>query len=591
MRKETRQTVAYFYREVWKEKPIYFLYLILTILFMAVLPFANIILPKFIIEELLHAKRVDILMTYVVVLVLSNWILQSLIQVLSRQANKLDVWFEQYFDKQFTRRCMTMDFEHTENPDVLNQARKAKDGMGFYSGGLYGLSSCVKEIVSSIITLCGVVVIIATASPFLFVIALLSVLGGSFVVSRINKLEIVVFNKGPQINRAFWYIHDVIGYPQYGKDIRLYGAEKMMSRKGESSFEDLYHLFKDQEDGKRKWGCLNALIAMCESLGIYLYLGYLAIMQKITVGDFTMLVTAAVTFRTSLQNVITQLQELQKKANFMIEFRKFMDYADAMEKGTKKVPDMEHPEIRFENVSFRYPRTENWVLKNINITIHSGEHLSVVGLNGAGKTTFIKLLCRLYDVTEGAIYVNGVNIQEYEYEEYMKLLSVVFQDFKLFSMNIRDNIHLGAWEKDSTGMEELCKLSGLEEKIASLPDGLDTLLYKQFDEKGVEPSGGEAQKIAITRAIFKDAPIIVLDEPTAALDPVAEYEIYRQFDRLVGGKTAVYISHRLSSCKFCDRIAVFSDNTIAEYGTHDELVKLTGGIYAKMFEAQAQYYV
>lgn len=595
MRKETRYTVAYFFREVWKEKPVYFFYLTLTILFMAVRPFANILLPKLIIEELLNAKRAELLIEYVLILIIYNWLIGSLIQIFNSQSDKLDFWFQLHFEKLLTRRCMSMDFEHTENPDALNQVRKAKDGMGFYSGGLRGLFNCFKEIVSSVITLCGVVAIIASTSPLLFVIALLSVLGSSFVVSRINKLEILVFNKGPQINRAFWYIHDIIGYPRYGKDIRLYGAEEMLRRKGEESFRDLYHLFKEQEDGKRKWGCLNAAIAMLESFGIYLYLGYLAVIGKISIGDFSMLITSAVTFRTSLQNIITQLQELEKKADFMNEFCKFMNYKDAKVKGDKKVPDLSLPEIRFEHVSFRYPRTDVDVLKDVNITIHPGEHLSVVGLNGAGKTTFIKLLCRLYDVTEGAIYINGVNIQEYEYDEYMKLLSVVFQDFKLFSMSIGDNIRLSNWEKEegsaADNLMELCKLSGFYEKVEALPEGLDTLLYKYFDETGIEPSGGEAQKIAITRAIYKDAPIVVLDEPTAALDPVAEYEIYKQFDHLVGGKTAVYISHRLSSCKFCDKIAVFSNHTIAEYGTHEELVKMDGGIYARMFEAQAQYYV
>lgn len=591
MHKETRQTIAYFYGLVWKKKPVYFVYLVVTILLMAVSPFPNILFPRLIIEELLNGKRVEMLVWYAGSLIVSNCVLQCLTQILGQQSHKLDTWFGYYFDRKLSQKCMTMDFEHTENPDVLNQVRKAKDGMGFYSGGLMGLSYCFKGIVSSAITLCGVVVIIAAASPLLFVIALLSVLASSFVVSRINKLEIVVFNKGPQINRAFWYLHDIIGQSRYGEDIRLYDAEKMLTRKGEESFRDLYHLFKEQEDGKRKWGAVSAVIAMCESLGIYLYLGYLAVIGKVSVGDFTMLVTSAVTFRTSLQNIITLLQELQKKANFMNEYRKFMNYADVQVKGDKKVPGIQHPEIRFEHVTFRYPRTNQDVLKDVTITIHPGEHLSVVGLNGAGKTTFIKLLCRMYDVTEGAIYVNGVNIQEYEYEEYMKLLSVVFQDFKLFSMSIRDNLHLGDWEKKEEHLEELCKLCGLEEKITALPKGVDTLLYKNFDKAGIEPSGGEAQKMAIARALYKNAPIIVLDEPTAALDPVAEYDIYRQFDHLVGGKTAVYISHRLSSCKFCDKIAVFSDNTIAEYGTHDELVKLDGGIYAKMFEAQAQYYV
>lgn len=595
MRKETRQTAFYFFREVWRNKPVYFVYLFLGILLMAVQPFPNIIFPKLIIEEFLHGKSAELILKYVLILILCNWFISNMIHLLGSQNEKLNLWFQYHFEKKLTGRCMEMDFEHTENPDVLNQIRKARDGMGFYSGGLRGLIECFKQIAASCITLCGVVAIIATASSLLFVIALLSVLGSTFVISRINQLEIVVFNKGPQINRAFWYLHDIVGWPRYGKDIRLYHAEEMFRKKGEESFTDLYHLFKDQEDGKRKWGSLNAVIAMFESLGIYLYLGYLAVLGRISIGDFSMLITSAVTFRSSLQNIITQLQELQKKAGFMNEFCKFMKYEDAMVKGNQKVPDMEHPEIRFEHVTFRYPRTDVDILKDVNITIRPGEHLSVVGLNGAGKTTFIKLLCRLYDVTEGAIYVNGVNIQKYKYDEYMKLLSVVFQDFKLFSMNIGDNIRLSDWEKTSGNTNEdilkLCKLSGLKEKMDSLPDGLNTLLYKNFDESGIEPSGGEAQKIAITRAIYKDAPIVVLDEPTAALDPVAEYEIYKKFDTLVGGKTAVYISHRLSSCKFCDKIAVFANNTIAEYGTHDELVKVEGGIYAKMFETQAQYYV
>lgn len=591
MHKERRQTISYFYRMVLEEKPVYFVYLTAMIFCMAARPFANIVMPRYIIEELLHEKRISMLLVYVGILLVSNWILGSAVQMLTRQEYKLDNWFGQYFDGLFTRRCMTMDFEHTEDPEALDQARKARDGMGFYSGGLWGLSTCFKEILSSVILLCGVVAIIASASPFLFVIALLSVAGGSFVVSRINRLEIALFNKGPQINRAFWYIHDIVGQKRYGKDIRLYQGEKILTRKGAESFHDLYMLMREQEDGKRGWGSLNALIALLESIGIYLYLGFLAVLGRITIGDFTMLVTSAVTFRTSLQNLITQLQQLQKKANFMNEYRKFMNYRDALVKGEKTAQDMAHPEIRFEHVSFRYPRTETDVLRDINLVIRPGEHLSVVGLNGAGKTTFIKLLCRMYDVTEGAIYVNGVNIQEYKYEEYMKLLSVVFQDFKLFSMSIRDNIHMGDWEKEEGDLEKLCGLSGLKEKIDSLPEGMDTLLYKNYNEKGIEPSGGEAQKIAIARAVFRDAPIIILDEPTAALDPVAEYEIYRQFDRLVGDKTAVYISHRLSSCKFCDRIAVFAGHTIAEYGTHEELSGIPGGIYAGMFEAQAQYYV
>ena len=214
----------------------------------------------------------------------------------------------------------------------------------------------------------------------------------------------------------------------------------------------------------------------------------------------------------------------------------------------------------------------------------------MVGLNGAGKTTFIKLLCRLYDTDEGEILLDGVNIREYDYDEYMKLFSVVFQDFKLLAFTAQDNILLGK-EDSPEHVDELFEKVGILNKINSLSNGRDTMMFRQFDKNGVQLSGGEQQKLAIARALYKDAPMVILDEPTAALDPVAEYEIYCRFNELVGGKTAVYISHRLSSCKFCDRIAVFSDCTIKELGTHEELVHKPDGIYAEMFRAQAQYYI
>ena len=213
-----------------------------------------------------------------------------------------------------------------------------------------------------------------------------------------------------------------------------------------------------------------------------------------------------------------------------------------------------------------------------------------MGLNGAGKTTFIKLLCRLYDVTEGEILIDGVNIKEYDQEEYRRLFAVVFQDFQLFAFSMRENIAL-CCEADDDRINEVLKQSGLYGDVQKLEHGLDTTLFKSFDEKGTEFSGGQKQKTAISRALYKNAPIVILDEPTAALDPVAEYDIYRQFNTLVGGKTAIYISHRLSSCKFCDKIAVFAEDTIKEYGTHDELADIRGGIYSEMFAAQAQYYV
>lgn len=246
--------------------------------------------------------------------------------------------------------------------------------------------------------------------------------------------------------------------------------------------------------------------------------------------------------------------------------------------------------ISFNHVSFQYPGQEIYAVKDINVEIHSGTKLSVVGENGAGKTTFVKLLCRLYDPTEGEILCNGVNIRNIDYDKYMAIFSAVFQDYKLFSFSIRDNIVLNDDANVSDEkVNQLLRKVGLYQKISRLPKGIYTNIYKEFDESGIEPSGGEAQKIAIARAIARDSKIVILDEPLSALDPKAEHEIFEQFEDMVQNKTAIYISHRLSSSRSCDSILVFQNGSIIEMGTHQELME-SGGKYAELYLMQADPY-
>jgi ATP-binding cassette subfamily B protein len=246
-------------------------------------------------------------------------------------------------------------------------------------------------------------------------------------------------------------------------------------------------------------------------------------------------------------------------------------------------------EIEFCNVSFRYPGAKEYSLRNLSLKFKIGKRLAIVGKNGSGKSTFIKLLCRLYDPTEGEIRLNGVDIRKYDYEEYLKLFSVVFQDFKLFSFSLGQNVAT-AMEYDREKAEQCLLKAGLSQRLESMPKGLDTALYKDFESEGVEISGGEAQKVALARALYKDAPVVVLDEPTAALDPIAEAEVYTKFNEIIGDKTAIYISHRLSSCKFCDEIAVFDEGAVVQRGSHEVLLQDKGGLYHELWTAQAQYY-
>ena len=270
----------------------------------------------------------------------------------------------------------------------------------------------------------------------------------------------------------------------------------------------------------------------------------------------------------------------------------FLDIPNAMYQGslsTEKRADREY-EIEFQDVSFRYPDTDVWTLRHVNMKFKIGRKMAVVGENGSGKTTFIKLLCRLYDPQEGKILLNGIDIRKYDYRDYMDVFAVVFQDFQLLAQPLGANV-AGAQEYDESRVKKALIDAGFKERLDAMPEGLNTMLYKEFVKDGVEVSGGEAQKIAIARALYRNAPFIILDEPTAALDPIAEAEIYSKFNDIVGDKTAIYISHRLSSCKFCDEITVFHEGQVIQQGTHEELLKDERGKYYELWTAQAQYYM
>ena len=330
---------------------------------------------------------------------------------------------------------------------------------------------------------------------------------------------------------------------------------------------------------------------ICEGL-CYLYLEFQILISSISIGDFSALIQATNTFNNSLTDVVINTIKIFKNAVYLNEYILFMKIDITQNRNHHVILRNHSPQIiEFKNVSFKYPNANEYILKNINIKISAGERLAIVGKNGAGKTTFIKLLSRLYDVTEGEILLDGININQYSYAQYYELLSIVFQDYNLLAFSIYENICMKRYdERFEKKILSLCEAAGLAKKINELPRGICSALYKYYESDGIELSGGESQKLAIVRALYKESPIIILDEPTAALDPVAEYDIYRHFQQMIGNRTAIYISHRLSACKFCDRIAVIEDGKIIEIGSHEKLLMNENGIYSKMYKTQATYY-
>lgn len=595
-RRVVRRVLGFMLKIAWKERPSLFLLYAASFVAQCLQKVQIVILPKILMDELMlileggpapaHLQNAAL---YVALICGLNLFCNILTGIASSVRSVWEEWMNGYFATMLADHAMKMDFEHTEDPAALDQVNRAKEGISGYSGGVVGILNSVYDMLLNVTVIAGVGVIILFTCPLLLPVQFLALVLMTIFNAKNNRLEIQAYGNLAKSNRVFSYYLFQLSDFSYGKEIRLYDSVGMMKKKAETISEEQSGIW--EELGKNQTGCtwgMNIVNALRDGIS-YFYIGLLAITKRITVGEFTMCVASASELYQGMRGLTFAWMDIVKRCNYANQFLKFLEYPVALEKGSREVSKEKHT-IEFSHVGFRYPRSEQYVLKDINLKIRSGEHLSVVGLNGAGKTTFIKLLCRLYDVTEGEILIDGINIKEYAEEEYRKMFAVVFQDFKLFAFTLRENIAFGEKAEDEE-INRVLELAGFYEDAQKLPKGLDTMLYKNFDEHGTELSGGQQQKTAIVRALYRNAPIVILDEPTAALDPVAEYDIYRRFDCLVGNKTAIYISHRLSSCKFCDRIAVFADNTIKEYGTHDELVGKKDGIYAEMFATQAQYYV
>ncbi len=397
----------------------------------------------------------------------------------------------------------------------------------------------------------------------------------------------------PEETNLMWYyaVYDGVSM-ENRKDVKLYDAVDLLK---EYTFVHGREFLKYKDNLIAKTGGRQELIVNVLSAGVrgicYLFLTLIAAGGNIAVGMLLRYVACFERLITSIQNILHDAWAFLLVARRQGTMFEFLDIKGSFYEGTlpvEKRRDNEY-EIEFRNVSFKYPGREEYALRDFSLKLHIGGRIAVVGKNGSGKTTMIKLLCRLYEPTEGAIFLNGIDIRKYNYCEYMQLFSVVFQDFTLFDYSIAENVATGE-EYDSDKIKECLEKAGFGERLGRLPQGIDTLIDKGFDDDGVIFSRGERQKITIARALYKDSTFILLDEPTAALDPIAEYEVYSAFDEMVSGKTAIYISHRLSSCRFCNDIVVFDKGQIVQRGSHSELMEDRDGLYFALWTAQAQYY-
>lgn len=491
-------------------------------------------------------------------------------------------------------KTMSMEYEQLENPDMLDRLEKAERAVNNNWNGVGALMNSMWSMMVQFTAIFAAVGIICTLNLWLvLIIIVLSLIQFEyFDYIRIKDKEVMWDAMAPHW-RKLNYMHEVSTNFIYAKDIRLYGMKKWLLGRYKSVNDiELDHWIQS----RRYWGFNSWFafgISLIRNAAVYGWLIYDMLFNGLSIGDFTLYTGSAMTLSANINQFLQSLGGLREHSAKVDDLRSYMDIKTADEAVGKHtpVPKADSYTFTFENVSFRYSGQETYALKNLNLTFRAGQRLAVVGLNGAGKTTFIKLLLRLYDVTEGRILCNGIDIREFDRNEYFRLFSPAFQEVELFAFPLCENISMRLTEDtDKAKAEEYMRQAGMGEKLDKLPKGMDTEMLKVLYDDGVDLSGGEKQKLALARALYKNAPVVVLDEPTAALDALAEYKLYQSFDGMIGKRSAVYISHRLSSTRFCDIIAMFKGGEMVEYGTHDELLE-RGGAYAEMFRVQAQYYV
>ena len=543
------------------------------------------------------------------VLVFAVYLVRRLIMRATMDMN-WTAWYRR--EMYMTRKALSLDFAQTEDAEISAMLGRAENNSQTYNG----IAQQPNLIRSTAVSLLSIATAIGMSSGmlsargdssqggvlrwvnspffaalfvlFVLLLILLSVWGND-ARSKHRFEGHRLFGKLHMLRR--YYERRVLNESGSGEDIRIFREQPLIAEELENGIAAVSRRIAaiNLRAGSTV-GMIASIVTAVIGGAVYLFVGLKALSGAFGAGKVVEYYGVMTAMISAFSDLALNLGMLRSNLRFLQEDLAFFDLQSEMKNGTRSVAqiDPQNVEFAFHDVSFRYPGTQPLVLDHLNLTIRTGERLAVVGRNGSGKSTMIKLLCRLYDPTEGTITVNGIDIREFDYTEYLRLFGVVFQDFTLMAFTVAENVAAGETYDEGKVMRCL-DAAGLRARVERMPKGLRQTVTKLYEEDGEDLSGGEAQKLAIARALYKDAPFVILDEPTAALDPKSEAEIYARFNDMTGGRTAVYISHRMSSCRFCERIVVFADGKVAEQGTHESLLS-QGGAYAELWNAQAQHY-
>lgn len=579
----------YFFKYALRKQPKYILLSVLSTVMSALSPVLLIYIPKLILDTAADGFEEEAIL-FVLLYVASFLILNIGTSWVGYGAGNYSSRLFSDFQMDMSERLMDADLDMLESNAFQEQSEKAKNYI--YAGGWgFGyIFTCSMQIIQHSITAISYIYIIYKFSPLVVAVNLLFTLISFRVGGSIKKKEKQDQDEKIKHERKTHYYTNIISDHKYMKDIRVFSYKPTLLRKMRNHYDANVRFYARIRGRHVLSETLSNLFYVIQiGLGYFFVISML-VRGTISVGDFTLYISALTSYAQIMGAILDKIVYVHSFDMYFQDFRDYMNIPK-MQSGSGRVVDCSRPlSIEFRNVSFRYGTSDTYALENINLKLDSADRIAIVGENGSGKSTFIKLLMRLYDPTEGTILVNGVDIREYSYEDYIGLFSAAFQDYSLFAATIEENITMSDQEKmEESFVQELSELGLLDKVINQYPQHFDTNVYRIFDDRGIEPSGGEGQQIAIARSLHRVSKVKILDEPTAALDPRIEYELYQKYDLITQGAISFFVSHRLGSCKFANRILVFSKGNIVEDGSHSELMQKCG-LYSELFSNQASLY-
>jgi len=572
-----------------KNRKIYLYFLVYTVT-AAIYPFFSVILPKVLIDELSLGMeaRIENILKIILGYLLFTSIFGFLKTFVANYADPRITYLRIDYLKDMFDKVVSMEYKYMEDATFYEKNGRAMDATNSNDTGIEGVYHKLFETPALALTAIALIFFIGKLNIFILLGLILNVIVTMWISRKVHNFQ---YSKQEELSRAQrrrdYYYRTTYDFG-YGKDIRIYNLKDRVLNNYKKEIEGYVNLHRQIKNREYKLGFLG-LVTLLISDGLTYGILIMKTVKGMPISDFSMYLSAIISLSLLMKTLIENISVIINEGQYVYDYFVFMNKDFGEKGGERKAIKGDTLEIEFKNVSFKYPNTDKYIFKNLNLKINKGEKLAIVGVNGAGKSTLVKLMTGLFDVTEGEILINGIPIKEFNKKELYSMFSVVFQDVNVLAYTIAENVACTSENIDEKKVMDSLNKVGLGEKVRSFEKGINQMMLKIIDEKGTEFSGGESQKLAIARALYKDGNMVILDEPTAALDALAEAEIYENFNQLVRGKTAVFVSHRLASTKFCDHIALFDKDGLKEYGSHEELMKKRGSYY-NMFVIQGKYY-